>query len=105
MCASYQELVVDGLDDYLLGRVLGHVKAQLEFLFLSVLLDERRVQAGQPIRRRGRRSQGATTKDNTVILAFQTVANSASLTVRFCSFSINVKLIPIRNSKTRTMLV
>lgn len=45
---THQELVVDGLDDDLLGRVLRHVEAQLELLVAAVLLDERAVQAVEP---------------------------------------------------------
>lgn len=47
----HQQLVVHCFDDNLFGRVLGHVETQFQFLLFAVLLNERRVQTGQPIGR------------------------------------------------------
>ena len=45
---THEKLVVDGLDDDLLGRVLRHVESELEHLVVTLVLDERAVEAIQP---------------------------------------------------------
>ena len=42
---THEKLVVDGLDDDLLGRVLRHVESELEHLVVTLVLDERAVEA------------------------------------------------------------
>ena len=48
MC-TYQQFVVDRLDDNLFGRVLSYIETQFQFLLLTIFLNEWRVQAGQPV--------------------------------------------------------
>lgn len=46
---THEKLVVHGLDDDLLGGVLRNVESQLEALVVALVLDQRTVQAVQPV--------------------------------------------------------